>query len=393
MLFHRQRLGSLGKIVCAGILISLLTARGNAEDRNDFGDYPEEVRQYLQGLLANGQHKCAFRADYPGGLDAWQKQARPILHRLVGLNKISEQVGRHETGVELTQTDDLGEYTRQKWWIETEPHVRIKFWLLKPKQRGPFPLAIFPHGHDSRGYDTSAGVYHDKAHRDRTLDGDRDVAVQAVKRGFLAIAPATRGLADGGLPDPKDRHGNRGCRAQVMHCLLAGRTAIGERVWDLQRIIDWAATLEDVDATRVLMMGNSGGGVATFYAAACDERITVAVPSCSFTTYTSPNGYIYLCDCNIVPGILEFGETWDVAGLIAPRYLLAVNGRKDALHSAADVNRAASRTQAIYAAAAFPDRFAHRWGDQGHRFYKDLMWDFVADALRKSDSGPQEEAD
>jgi dienelactone hydrolase len=291
------------------------------------------------------------------------------------------------------QIHDLGEYTRQKGWIETEPHVRIKFWLLKPKRRGPFPLAVFPHGHDSRGYDTSAGVYHDKAHRDRSLGGDRDVAVQAVKRGFLAIAPATRGLADGGLPDLKDRHGGRGCRAQVMHCLLAGRTAIGERVWDLQRIIDWAAKLPEVDATRVLMMGNSGGGVATFYAAACDERITVAVPSCSFPTYTSLNGYIYLCDCNIVPGILELGKTWDVAGLIAPRYLLAVSGKKDSLHSAADINRAASRTKAIYAAAGFPDRFEHRWGDEGHRFYKDLMWDFVTDAIRKSDSARQKKED
>jgi len=383
MLFRRQRSDSLRKMICAGILICLLTTCGHAESRSDFGDYPEEVKQYLQGLLGREQHKHAFHTDYLGGFDAWQKQARPILRELVGLDKISEQVGRHKCRVELMQIHDLGEYTRQKGWIETEPHVRIKFWLLKPRRRGPFPLAVFPHGHDSRGYDTSAGVYHDKAHRDRSLAGDRDVAVQAVKRGFLAIAPATRGLADGGLPDLKDRHGGRGCRAQVMHCLLAGRTAIGERVWDLQRIIDWAATLKDVDATRVLMMGNSGGGVATFYAAACDERITVAVPSCSFTTYTSPNGYIYLCDCNVVPGILELGETWDVAGLIAPRYLLAVNGKKDSLHSAADINRAASRTRAIYAAVGFPDRFEHRWGDEGHRFYKDLMWDFVMAAIQK----------
>jgi cephalosporin-C deacetylase-like acetyl esterase len=356
---------------------------GNAEDKNDFGDYPEQVKQYLQCLFSKGQQKYAFRADYPGGFDTWQKQARPVLHKLVGLDKISEQVGHHTSKVELMQIDDLSEYTRRQGWIETEPHVRIKFWLLKPKQRGPFPLAILPHGHDSRGYDTSAGVYHDQAHRDSTLSGDRDVAVQAVKRGFLAIAPATRGLADGGLPDPKGRHGDRGCRAQLMHCLLAGRTAIGERVWDMQRIIDWAATLPDVDATRVLMMGNSGGGVTTLYTAACDERITIAVPSCSFTTCTSPNGYIYHCDCNLVPGIIEFGETCDVAGLVAPRYLLAVNGKKDSLHSSTDINRSAERTRAIYAAAGCPDHFEQRWGNEGHRFYKDLMWDFVMDALRK----------
>lgn len=383
MPFRRRRFGCLPELICLVILFCVLPARADEHDGKDFGDYPPEVRQYLQDLLGKGQHKYAFRADYPGGFGAWQKQVRPVLWKLVGLDKISEQVGSHVPRVELADIKDLGDYTRQKGWIETEPHVRVKFWLLKPKKQGPFPLAIFPHGHDSRGYDTSAGVWHDDDHRDKSLAGDRDVAVQAAMRGFLAIAPATRGLANGGVPDPKDRHGGRACRAQVMHCLLAGRTAIGERVWDLQRIIDWAAALPDVDATRVLMMGNSGGGVATFYAAACDERITVAVSSCSFTTYTSPNGYIYLCDCNVVPGILELGETWDVAGLIAPRYFLAVNGKKDTLHSARDVNRAAERTQAVFAAAGCPTHFAHKWGTEGHRFYKDLMWDFITDALKK----------
>ena len=383
MLFAKTRFNDLHRLICIGILICIFIKCTSAENRKDYGDYPKEVRQYLQCLFTKGQHKYAFRSDYPGGFDAWQKQTRPVLHKLVGLDKIAEQVGRHTPTVQLQRIDDLGQYTRQKGWIETEPHVRIPFWMLKPKKRGPFPLAIFPHGHDARGYDTSAGVYHDQAHRDRILREDRDVAVQAVRRGFIAIAPATRGLADGGLPDPKGRHGDRGCRAQLMHCLLAGRTAIGERVWDMQRIMDWATALPDVDATNVLMMGNSGGGVTTLYTAACDERITVAVPSCSFSTYTSPNGYIYHCDCNLIPGILEFGEMCDVAGLIAPRYLLAVNGKKDTLHFIIDINRSAERTRAIYTAAGCPDRFEHRWGNEGHRFYKDLMWDFIMDALRK----------
>jgi dienelactone hydrolase len=382
LFFSKQSVYSL-EMICVGILTAIFPTYSHAENTSDFGDYPKEVRQYLQSMFSTGQQRYAFRIDYPGGFKGWQEQARPVLRKLIGLDKISEQVGDHGFKVELKQIVDLDDYTRQQGWIETEPHVHIKFWLLKPKKGGPFPLAIFPHGHDSYGYDTSAGVYHDQAHRDRSLSEDRDVAVQAVKHGFFAIAPATRGLADGGLPDPRGRHGDRGCRAQLMHCLLAGRTAIGERVWDMQRIIDWAATLPEVDTTHVLMMGNSGGGVTTLYAAACDERITIAVPSCSFSTYTSPNGYIYHCDCNVVPGILEFGEMCDVAGLIAPRYLLAINGREDSLHSFADINRSAQSTKAIYTAAGCPDRFEHRWGNAGHRFYKDLMWDFVMDALRK----------
>ncbi|MFW6163471.1 MAG: hypothetical protein ACODAJ_11935 [Planctomycetota bacterium] len=28
------------------------------------------------------------------------------------------------------------------------------------------------------------------------------------------------------------------------------------------------------------------------------------------------------------------------------------------------------------------DRIAHRWGDGGHRFYADLMWPFIEQAMR-----------
>ncbi len=115
----------------------MLPLYGNAEDKNDFGDYPEQVKQYLQCLLSKGQQKYAFRSDYPGSFDTWQKQARPVLSKLVGLDKISEQVGHHASKVELMQIDDLGEYTRQQGWIETEPDVQIQFWMFANQQFQP----------------------------------------------------------------------------------------------------------------------------------------------------------------------------------------------------------------------------------------------------------------
>jgi dienelactone hydrolase len=166
-----------------------------------------------------------------------------------------------------------------------------------------------------------------------------------------------------------------------MHCLAGGRTAMGERVWDMQRILDWAGKLPDIDSRRVLMMGNSGGGMVTLYASAVDERITVAVPSCSFCSLTSPTGYLYHCDCNMVPGILAHAEMADVAGLTAPRHMLAVNGREDRLFAVADVERAAAGAKAIFTAAECPDHFDHRFGDAGHRFYAHLMWPFVMKVL------------
>jgi len=350
----------------------------------DFSAYPDHVAKYLGRLYDEDAQPLAFHQDFPGGFDRWQKDARTALRSKLGLEKIAASVGDHKPVVQLGEPEDLGAYTRQRGTIETEPDVRIPFWLLKPKGDGPWPLGVFPHGHDSRGYHTTAGVYADAAHEKKSLAEDRDVAVQAVKQGFVAIAPAVRGLATDGVPDLYGRHGNRACRSHVMHCLLAGRTAMGERVWDMQRIIDWAVQLPEVDGRHVLMMGNSGGGMVTIFAAACDERIGIAVPSCSFAPTVSASGYIFHCDCNMVPGLLELGGLPGVAGPIAPRCLLAVNGRTDSLFSQAEIERAVSHVRTIYEAAGCPERFEHRWGAEGHRFYKDLMWPFVLDALQSN---------
>lgn len=67
------------------------------------------------------------------------------------------------------------------------------------------------------------------------------------------------------------------------------------------------------------------------------------------------------------------------------RHLLAVNGRRDALFSEAAIERAASETGAIFQAAGSPERFEHRWGPAGHRFYAELMWPFVMDALKQDE--------
>ena len=87
------------------------------------------------------------------------------------------------------------------------------------------------------------------------------------------------------------------------------------------------------------------------------------------------------CDCNTVPGILRFGEFYDVAGLIAPRHLLIVNGREDKLFPLAEVDRAVAELARIYEACGQAERFQHQYGDGGHRFYGELMWAFIEPAI------------
>lgn len=156
---------------------------------------------------------------------------------------------------------------------------------------------------------------------------------------------------------------------------------MGERVWDMMRLIDWAETRPEVDTSTLLVMGNSGGGVVTLFTAAVDPRVTIAVPSCSYCTLVGSTGLIHHCDCNAVPGLLRFGEIWDVAGLVAPRHLCMVNGREDPLFPLHEVDRAVAGARRLYGVAGVPEHIAHHYGHAGHRFYSDKMWPFVESAL------------
>ena len=71
----------------------------------------------------------------------------------------------------------------------------------------------------------------------------------------------------------------------------------------------------------------------------------------------------------------------DIGGLTAPRPLLAVHGRKDGLHSHQDVEEAMARVRSIYRNANAVDRFHFQWGDDGHKFYPDIMWPFIEEQL------------
>lgn len=357
-------------------------ATGAQARKTDMPEHEKSTRDYLNRLFGEPRRRFAFRGRSSREFRSWSESARPVLRRMIGLDHIRESLDGFEPAVSLREPEPADGYARQRGTLRAEPGLDVPFWFLKPDQPGPHPLALFPHGHYAeRGLDYAAGIVASAEAREKIRREDRDVAVQAVAHGFAAIAPATRGFPPACVPDLNGRHGGQNCRSHLLHSLLAGRTVIGERVWDLRQLVSWAETQPDIDTSRVLVMGNSGGGVATLYTAACDERVRFAVASCSFCGFAGENGVIHHCDCNAVPGILSFGEFWDIAGLIAPRHLLIVHGRDDPLFPLPEIDRAVDRLRQIYDAAGAAECFRHEWGDGGHRFYAHLIWPTVLEAM------------
>lgn len=92
---------------------------------------------------------------------------------------------------------------------------------------------------------------------------------------------------------------------------------------------------------------------------------------------------MYHCDCNYVPGILEYGEMADIAGLTAPRFFCALNGKEDYMFPLKEAQKAFADLKKIYTAAGVPDNCELYIGNEGHRYYKAGAWNFINKHLSK----------
>ncbi len=336
---------------------------------------------YVHLLAAETHRLFAFRATSKADFEVWQRAFRPYLRRMLGIDTIAAR-GLCDLNPRQLGEETLEDHVREEWTIQTEPGFEIPFYLLRPLDvTEPRPLVLTPHGHGKAGKRTYAGLWDSESERLSIVEGERDIALQAVREGYVAIAPDMRAFASLRLQKDIAANITSSCRDLQMRALLFGRTLIGERVWDIGRLIDYAATRPEVDVNRIVITGNSGGGTISLFAAACDPRITVAVPSSYFCTFEASIGSIHHCECNYVPGMLTVAEMCDVAGLIAPRPFLTVAGREDPIFPYAGVTEAFARLRHIYDIAGVPERCQLYTGDGGHRYYKAGVWPFVRQML------------
>jgi hypothetical protein len=99
--------------------------------------YDDVTEAYLRNLFATerGGRNCQINS--LDQLLEWQLDARYDLYQLMGLQRMQEELGDHGPVVQSSETEDLGDYTRTKCTIETEPGFDLPFWLLRPKTDGP----------------------------------------------------------------------------------------------------------------------------------------------------------------------------------------------------------------------------------------------------------------
>ncbi len=265
-------------------------------------------------------------------------------------------------------------YTEYRISFSVEPAVRAVCLLCVPKlNKAKYPLAICLQGHGT-GMHVSMGRPYPGNPPDQ---GDRDIALQALARGYAALCLEQRGMGERRTEkvENQDDHGAPRCHITAMNALLVGRTMIGERCWDISRAIDLALTYPQIDGRRILCTGNSGGGTSAYYAACFDERIQVAMPSCAVCTFADSIAAMFHCQCNFIPGIAKYMDMGDMAAAIAPRKLIVIHGRKDPIFPENGVKKAFRTIQKIYRAAGVAENCILTTGEGGHRYYRKEAWE------------------
>lgn len=295
-------------------------------------------------------------------LEQWQQTAEAKLKELLGL-----PYEKCDLLFSKEYEKDLPDFKEIRFTFQSEDGEFAPAVLRLPKNpccEKP-PVMICLQGH-STGMHISLGVPKFEEDEESVSSGDRNFAVQCINNGIAAVVLEQRCFGErGGNPRPD-------CYTASMTAILTGRTIIGSRVWDVMKLID---VLENefssvVDTKKIYCMGNSGGGTATFYAAALEKRIKAAIPSCAFATFYGSIGTLYHCACNYVPGIAKYFDMAEIAGLIAPRPVVIVSGKEDDIFPLPTAEHEFSRLENIYYKnSQSPENCVHVKGNGGHRFY------------------------
>lgn len=211
------------------------------------------------------------------------------------------------------------EFIVEKLHFQSSPGLYVTGNFYRPKNAtGPLPTVLYVCGHsvnkkDGISYGNKVGYQHHGAWYAR--NGYACLTIDTLQLGEI------EGLHHGTFKEGMWWWHSR------------GYTPAGVEAWNCIRALDYLETRPEVDKTRIGVTGRSGGGAYSWYIAALDERIQVAVPVAGITTLKNHivDGCISgHCDCMFQ--VNSYG--WDyamVAALVAPRPLLISNTDKDTI--------------------------------------------------------------
>jgi dienelactone hydrolase len=267
-------------------------------------------------------------------------------------------------------------------WVsyEAEPGDRIPAILIVPdgvSPRSPAPGIAVWHQHNGQwhlGKSEPAGLAGDPMHH---------TGVALARLGYVVLCPDAQCFEQ--RQDPSGRlRGDQFERFEFLRYVVAGRCLAWKNILDMRRAVDYLESRPEVKSDQLGCYGHSMGSTFTWLVGPWESRLKCLVGNCCLPTYAAIHRTRILhCYPNFIPGLLRFGDTPEIASLIAPRALHLNFGEKDGGSPIQEVRQGVATIAGAFAAAGSADHFSYFIEpDTGH-VLSPKMWQVTRAFFRK----------
>lgn len=282
------------------------------------------------------------------------------------------------TGVELLERGPWQGLRRERLRLHGGVAGPLPVDVLAPEGDGaPRAALLCIHGHGAGKADVVGVSTGDPAQAERIAAANYTYALEFARRGYITLAPDLQGFGER-CDAERPRAGRDPCDNSYFKAALLGLTPLALNLVDLRLVVEYALQRSDIAADRLGCVGLSLGGRMTMYLAALDPRIRVAVASGALNTLRERLTSFAGCGSQLLPGLLRYGDTPELFGLIAPRPLLLELGTQDGTSPELYAAAAYRLIQRAYSLAGVEERLAIDIFARGHRFSGRKAFPFLA---------------
>ena len=328
----------------------------------------------------------SFETPRPTSANAWEQQKPELRKKLWRL--LGDLPPLFTPKVTIQKKELCDGYMREHLTFENGAGDTVYGYLLVPtgaQRRGP--AVLYHHYHGGKYAQGKEELFL----RAFAAIGNKTLVTgpELVQAGYVVFSIDAYCFGERRWQGPagKKEEGGQTESALSKTFLWQGRTLWGMMVRDDQLALNYLVTRPEVDPTRIAAMGLSMGSTRTWWLAALDERIKVAVSVSCLTRYQdlirdgAINGHgIYY----FVPGLLyEKLDMESVVGLIAPRAHLTLTGDQDTGSPASGVRTVNGFQEHLYRLYGKEENFRGiLYSGVGHE-YTPAMWDETLRWLKK----------
>lgn len=299
----------------------------------------------------------AFDTARPESAAEWEKRRDPLRHTIRRL--LGDLPPLFLPKATVLGREEKTRYIIEKFAFDNGVGDTVFGCTLLPSGRtGPGPAILYHHWH-ADDYELGKDEVLTSVHPELGFA----TGEQFVRQGYVVQGIDAYGFGERRFQGPAGRKemGASVEAALFKTFLWEGRTLWGMMVRDDMLALNLLASRPEVDPGRIAAMGVSMGSTRTWWLAALDERIKVAVCIACLTRYqnliargsVNAHGIYYY-----VPNMLKEGiEAESVVGLIAPRPLLTLTGDQDEGSPADGVREINAFQEHLYRCYGRPDNF------------------------------------